>query len=470
MASEQTGANYRVKERIKFGEIFGYGLGDFAGNLIYGMVSSFATYYYTNSVGMAAAAVGTMFMLSRIFDGISDIIMGILIDRTKSKHGKARPWILWMAVPFAIAVILQFAVPQSFSPIGKLVYAYITYNFLSTIVYTAVNQAYGTLNVIITDNPQDRARLSISRMAMAMIAVILLNSTVMPLIAVFGGGSRAWTIVAAIMGIISIVLLLITFAATKERVGADDKAENDGEKSKQKKEQLPIGIALKALFTNKYWINRIIFALAITTATMTTSANVYYAQYWLGDENITGILSIANVIPMLIALGFVNFFLKRIGNRNTSLLGAGIMLIGFALQFIAPASYMIVLIGTGIRGFGTGLASTVTAVMLGDTIDYGEWKSGIRTDGLIYSASSFGTKVGTGVATASLGWALAIGNFDAVLAVQGDSALASIKFVFTILPMLATVLAVILNLLFNLDKRMPQIRADLREREAQEGK
>lgn len=470
MASEQTGANYRVKERIKFGEIFGYGLGDFAGNLIYGMVSSFATYYYTNSVGMAAAAVGTMFMLSRIFDGISDIIMGILIDRTKSKHGKARPWILWMAVPFAIAVILQFAVPQSFSPIGKLVYAYITYNFLSTIVYTAVNQAYGTLNVIITDNPQDRARLSISRMAMAMIAVILLNSTVMPLIAVFGGGSRAWTIVAAIMGIISIVLLLITFAATKERVGADDKAENDGEKSKQKKEQLPIGIALKALFTNKYWINRIIFALAITTATMTTSANVYYAQYWLGDENITGILSIANVIPMLIALGFVNFFLKRIGNRNTSLLGAGIMLIGFALQFIAPASYMIVLIGTGIRGFGTGLVSTVTAVMLGDTIDYGEWKSGIRTDGLIYSASSFGTKVGTGVATASLGWALAIGNFDAVLAVQGDSALASIKFVFTILPMLATVLAVMLNLLFNLDKRMPQIRADLREREAQEGK
>lgn len=263
---------------------------------------------------------------------------------------------------------------------------------------------------------------------MAMIAVILLNTTVMPLVAVFGGGSRAWTIVAAIMGIISIVLLLITFATTKERVGIDNKTENGEGKNKQKKEQLPIGIALKALFTNKYWINRMIFALAITIATMTTSANVYYAQYWLGDENITGILSIANVIPMLIALAFVNFFLKRIGNRNTSLLGAGIMLIGFVIQFIAPASYMMVLIGTGIRGFGTGLASTVTAVMLGDTIDYGEWKSGIRMDGLIYSASSFGTKVGTGVATASLGWALGIGNFDAALAVQGDSALASIKF------------------------------------------
>ena len=114
--------------------------------------------------------------------------------------------------------------------------------------------------------------------------------------------------------------------------------------------------------------------------------------------------------------------------------------------------------------------STVIAVMLGDTIDYGEWKSGIRTDGLIYSASSFGTKVGTGIATASLGWALAVGNFDAALAVQGDSALASIKFVFTILPMLATILAVILNLLFNLDKKMPQIRNDLREREVQAGK
>lgn len=470
MGNTQEKSDYKVKERIKFREIFGYGLGDVAGNIVFGLVSSFATYYYTNSVGIAAAAVGTMFMISRVFDGISDIIMGLIIDRTRSKHGKARPWILWMAIPFAIAVILQFAVPRSFSPMGKLIYAYITYNFLSTIVYTAVNQAYGTLNVMITDNPQDRARLSISRMAMAMIAAVLLSCIVMPLVAVFGGGSTAWTIVAAIMGGISVVLLLITFATTKERVGSTDKNEEGEDNQNNKKEQVPISKALKVLFTNKYWVNRIIFALAITTATMTTSANVYYAQYWLGNENITGVLSIANVLPMLVALVFVNFFLKRIGTRNTSLLGAGIMLIGFVIQLVSPGNYTMVLVGMGIRGFGTGLASTVTAVMLGDTIDYGEWKSGIRTDGLIYSASSFGTKVGTGLATASLGWALAIGNFDASTAVQGASALNAIKFIYIILPMLATILAIILNLLFNLDKKMPQIKADLRAREVESGK
>lgn len=464
MAIDETGENYQVKERIKFREIFGYGLGDFAGNIVYGMANSFATYYYTNSVGMAAVAVGTMFMVSKIFDGISDIIMGLIIDRTRSKYGKARPWILWMAIPFAIAVVLLFSVPQSFSSMGKLIYAYITYNFLSTIVYTAVNQAYGTLNVMITDNPQDRAKLSISRMSMAMIAAILLSSIVMPLVAVFGGDSKAWTMVAAIMGIFSVVLLLITFSTTRERIGMVE------EEDKEQKEQVPIGMALKALFTNKYWINRILFSLAITVATMTTAANVYYAQYWLGNENLTGVLAIANAIPMIFALVFVNFFIKRIGNRNTSLLGAVIMVVGFAIQFIAPANYSLILVGAGIRGFGTGLASTVISVMLGDTIDYGEWKSGIRTDGLIYSASSFGAKVGSGIATASLGWALEIGHFDPNVAIQNASALNAIKFVYIVLPMLATIFAIILNLIFNLDKKMPQIKNDLRERKAQADK
>lgn len=463
MENVQEAQTYRVQDRIKFREIFCYGLGDFATNLIYGLVSSFATYYYTNSVGMAAAAVGTMFMISRIFDGISDIIMGIIIDRTKSKYGKARPWVLWMAIPFGIAVVLQFAVPQSWSATGKLIYAYITYNFLSTIVYTATSQALGTMNVMITDNPLDRTRLSISRMAMAMIAVILLNVTVIPLVAVFGGGSRGWTLTAAILGIIAVVLYLIVFANTKERIG------ETSENGIEKKEQVPIKIALKALFTNKYWINRILFALAITIATMTTSVNVYYAQYWLGDENLVGMLSIANVLPMLVSLVLVNFFLKRIGVRNTSLLGVCIMLVGFILQFIAPTSYIIILVGQGIRGFGTGLASTVTSVMLGDTIEYGEWKSGIRSDGLVFSAASFGTKVGTGIATASLGWALACGGFDSQIAVQSDTALTAIQAVFVFIPLAATVIAVILNLMFNLDKKMPQIMSDLKEREVQAG-
>lgn len=463
MADTQLTTEYRVKERIRFGEIFGYGLGDLANNLVYGLVSGFATYYYTNSAGMAAGAVGTMFMISRIFDGISDIIMGLIIDRTKTKYGKARPWILWMAIPFAIAVVLQFTVPQSFSMTGKLIYAYITYNLLSTIIYTASNQAYGTLNVLITDNPQDRAKLSISRMALAMIGVIVMNATIMPLIRIFGGGSRAWTIVAAMMGVISIVLFLITFWSTKERLGHDESTEE----AAPKKEKTNNKEAVKALFHNKYWVNRILFALVITVATMTSSANVYYAQYWLNNPDLTGMISIVNVLPMLVALAFVNPLLKKIGNRNTSLVGAIIMVAGFAVQLLAPANLVMVLIGTGVRGFGTGLASTLTAVMLGDTIDYGEWKSGIRTDGLVYSASTFGTKVGNGLATASLGWALAIGSFDASLAVQAAPALNSIKFVFTVLPMIASILAVVLNLIYDLDKKMPQILHDLKERNAE---
>jgi GPH family glycoside/pentoside/hexuronide:cation symporter len=145
-----------VKERIKLKEKLAFSLGDIASNVVWSGVGSFVTFYYTNSVGMAAAAIGTMFLISRIFDGISDIVMGLIIDRTKSRFGKARPWLLWMALPFGISGVLLFSVPLGLSPVAKLIYVYITYNLLSTVVYTAINLSYGTMTALITDNSKDR--------------------------------------------------------------------------------------------------------------------------------------------------------------------------------------------------------------------------------------------------------------------------------------------------------------------------
>ena len=456
-----TQANYRVKEKIRFREKFSYGLGDFAGNLLWGSVAGYGVFYYTNSAGIAAAAIGTMFMISRLMDGLSDILMGLLIDKTKSKHGKARPWLLWMAIPFGVATALMFSVPPEFSPVAKLVYAYITYNLVSTVFFTAINQSYSTLSALITDNVKDRTHLNIARMLMAMICSIAINFIVIPFVNMFGGTPQAWSITFIILAVVAVILFLLCFFNTKERLHAV----KEGDETKPKV-AVRVGPALKALFTNKYWINRVLFALVITYATGTSGANVYFASYWLGDATKVGVLSLALVLPMIFSLALVTALTTKLGKRNTSLIGVVILMAGMILQIIAPANLILVLLGMAIRGFGTGLSAAIIGVMLGDTIDYGEWKSGIRTDGLVFSASSFGTKVGSGLATALVGWLLAWGGFNAEATVQSEETMTAILATFVILPLVCAVLAFILNLLYNLDKKMPQILNDLNKREA----
>lgn len=461
-----TEIEYRVKEKISVREKACYGVGAMADALIWSSVSAFGTYYYTNSAGLAAGAVGTMFLVSRIFDGFSDVLMGLIIDKTHSKYGKARPWLLWMCIPYALAAVLLFSVPQSFSPIAKLVWAYITYNLVSTVTYTAIIQPYATLGTLITDNQRDRTHLSIARMGVAMVGAVLLNFIVLPLVNGFGGTPSAWTKTFAVLGAVAVVLFLIVFKNTKERLGEGAVQAEEGSEAtaEKKKSTIPTAKALKGLVTNKYWINRILFGLLVTISTSTTGVNVYYATYWLENDSIIGLLAIANVIPMILSLILVTRISGKIGPRNTVQIGLGVMVAGLLLQLIAPRNLPLVLIGYAIRGFGTGLGTTLLLVMLGDTIDYGEWKNGFRTEGLIFSASNIGTKIGSGLGAALLGWCLAWGGFKAEAAVQSSGAMTAILVVFTIVPLVAAVLAFILNLFYDLDKKMPQILSDLKQR------
>ena len=456
--SKQGELHYRVKEKVKFREKMSYGIGAMADALIWSSVSAFGTYYYTNSAGLSAAVVGTIFLLSRILDGFSDVFMGILIDKTHTKYGKARPWLLWMAIPYAIAAVLLFSVPQSFSPFAKIIYVFITYNLVSTVCYTAIIQPYATLSTLITDNVRERTHLNIARMGVAMFSSVLISFLVLPIVKAFGDTPIAWTKTFSILGVISAALFMVTFLNTKERLAAAT------HKDMTKKVSLPIGKALKTLVTNKYWVNRVFFGVVITIASATSGVNIYYASYWLNDKGLIGILSLANVVPMVLSLFLVTAISMKIGKKNTVQIGLGVMLTGLVLQLLAPTSLPLVLVGYSIRGFGTGLAATLLGVMLGDTIDYGEWKNGIRTEGLVFSASNIGTKVGSGLGQASLGWLLAIGGFNAAAAVQSASAMTAIRAVFTFIPLTVAIIAFLLNMFYDLDKKMPQILDDLKER------
>lgn len=178
--------------KIKFSEKLGYGVGDMASNLVWMSAATFLTFFYTDVVGLSAAAVGTLLLIARVFDGFVDIGVGALVDKTKSRHGKARPWLLWLAIPFGLSGILLFTAPD-FGPTGALIYAYVTY-FLVNIIYSAINVPYGVLNSMITQEPYQRSLLNIFRMVMALTASVAVTSLTNPMVEAFGGGKSGWTV------------------------------------------------------------------------------------------------------------------------------------------------------------------------------------------------------------------------------------------------------------------------------------
>lgn len=211
------------KSKLTFGKIFerfSYGCGDFGCNIIYTAMSAFLLFYYTDYAGVSASAVGTIMLISRIFDGISDIIMGMIVDRTKSRFGKARPWLLRMCIPFAVSGVLLFSVPTTWAAAPKLVYVFITYNLVSTIIYTAINVPYSALNALMTQDPYERSVLSIFRNLLATAGTLIINTFTLPMVEYFGNNASAWTKTFCVFGILAVAAFLLNFFGTKERVKA----------------------------------------------------------------------------------------------------------------------------------------------------------------------------------------------------------------------------------------------------------
>jgi GPH family glycoside/pentoside/hexuronide:cation symporter len=313
------------------------------------------------------------------------------------------------------------------------------------------------MTALITDDSRDRTQLNIFRMVGALLCGITVSMLVMPMVNGFGGGSDAWQKTFGIFSVVAVALFMLCFLGTKERVGASTK----------KEDLAPVGVAIKALFKNKYWYlitgNSII--MAVSQANM--GVNVYFAKYWMNDENLVGLLSMSMMIPMFIGLFFMAPVVAKWGKRNVMLAGNLVSITGIIVQLLNHTNTTFLIAGNALKGLGmTGMVA-VSFVMVADVIDYGEWKTGIRTDGLTYSASSFGGKVGTGLGAAILGWALACGGFDAALAVQGEGAMNAILFVFIYLPLILTIISTVLMWMYKLDKQLPGILSDLNERHRQ---
>lgn len=451
-----------TKNKLTLGKVierFSYGCGDFGCNIIYTAMSAFLLFYYTDYAGVSALAVGTIMMISRIFDGISDIIMGVIVDRTKSRFGKARPWLLRMCVPFAISGILLFSVPTTWAATPKLVYVFITYNLVSTVIYTAINVPYSALNALMTQDPYERSVLSIFRNLLATAGTLLINTFTLPLVEFFGDNASAWTKTFCVFGVLAVAAFLINFFGTKERVKAAI-TETDG-----KAKDVPVKEGIKALFKNKYWIMMTaMLALFFLMYAVNGGATVYYAKDILHDKDLVGTINGIFNIVQICGMFFIAMLVKRFGKRNVFALGLVLDIIGMLVLNFSGGTMALIVVSSIIRGLGNACGGATMWAMVSDTIDYGEWKTGCRTEGLVNSACSFGYKIGNGIGSALLGLILEVGGYVGTAATQTASALVSIKICFVWIPIIIYVLGLIIMKFYHLDKEFDGIIADLKER------
>ncbi len=455
MGNNKPGAN-SLKEDIKLKEYVSYGFGDFGCSVVYFLVLSISTYYYTNFVGLSAAVVGTIIAISSALDGFTDVLIGFIVDRTKSRFGKARAWLLWMTIPFGVSLILCYMVPMGATKAIQALYVFITYNLSVTIVYTATNLPYGTLCSLMTRDRDQRAIINVFRMTFSAIGGMIAVSAALPMVKFFGNDHAAWIKTMSIMAVVGMVCLLMAFFGTKERV--HEAPESKGQK-------VPIGIALKSMLTNKYWILITLMCLFYACYnTINSQYRTYFCQYIMGDELLMSTVNMAEFITHAIAAVCCAFFIRKFGKSTIVMCGAIITCLGQFLILIDPTSIVMVTAAALIRGLGVGVMSALVFTMITDVIEYGHWRTGIRAEGLLYSANTVGQKIGAGLSSVIFGVILTASGYDGLQATQPQAALDTISNIYIWAPVLWWgILAVLACINRKLDKQYDSIMSDLLE-------
>ena len=447
--------------KIKWSIRFAYGCGDTACNVVFGMISTLLTLFYTDYVGINPATIGLIMLISRMFDGVSDAIMGLIVERTKSKWGKSRPWILWMSVPFAVSAVLLFAVPHSTAMV-QAIYIFVTYNLINTVCYTAINLPYSSLSAMMTRISSERDMLSVVRMGLSPFGRILAVTCTMPVVKLFGNDQSAWIKTMAIWASIAFILLLICFLKCEEKVVIEAQA---------KQEKIPLKQSLKALVTNQYfWAVVILWTMQNGIYCVTGTILPYYCKYiFHNDIWMYSALYLTETLIIVVATFLSPMLLKKYGKRNMSLAGACLALVGQLIFCLNPTNLGFMVFSCVIRGLGLAPLNSIVFGFLGDVVEFGQWKNHIRQESLIFAGSSVGMKVGAGLTSAIITGLLSLSGYissTSGVMEQPDSAIRMIINVYRFAPLVVWVSVIITLSLYKLDKMYPMIMKELTEREA----
>ena len=455
-----------MSNQITIKEKIGYGFGDFASSMFWKLFSMFLMIYYTDVVEISPASVGTMFLLTRLWDGLNDPIMGIIADRTKTSMGKFRPYLLWVAIPFGIIGVLTFSSPD-FSPSGKLIYAYVTYT-LMMMVYTAINVPYSSLMGVMTSDTKERTSLASFRFLGAYSGGIFMTATVPYLLDYFrvNGSSEAesYQFTVAIYAVLAAMFFILTFKWTKERV------EPLQEKSSIKKD-------LKDLAKNSQWFIMLGAGIAVLIFNSLRDGSImFYFKYFVQDQSVPyfGEVSwdklagaymtvwlVANLLGVLLAKPLS----AKFGKKNSFILSMIVASVfSFVFYWIDPSNVIAIFVLNLIIGLAAGVVLPLIWSMYADIADYSEWKTGRRATGLVFSSSSMSQKMGWTLGGAVTGWILAAYGFEANTEQTAES-LQGIKMLITIYPAVGALLSGVILLTYKLsDSFMNTITLELQNR------
>jgi glycoside/pentoside/hexuronide:cation symporter, GPH family len=381
-------------ERLSFREKLGYGLGDMAANFIFQALLALQLNYYTDVFGLSAARAAKLFLVVGLIAAVFNPVMGVIVDRTSTRWGKFRPWLLWTAVPFGILGILTFTTPHlSFT--GKLVYAWVTY-LLLRLIYAANNVPYATLNGVITGDPDERTSISSYRQVLANSAGFIVQSLAVPMIAFFGHGNSAkgYQFTMGLLSILSVIFFFIAFASSKERIQPDPQ------------QKTSLGQDLADLFSNSAWI---VLFLATTfyfaALAMRGSVMLPYFKYNAGNEFLFSWFNGFGLAALILGVTFSTFLSVRIGKRPLFILSMALTGLFNLAVLVLPATATVPIIGSEVlRQFFFGTSGPLLWAMMGDVADYGEWKTGRRATGTVTSAVVFALWVGLAIGGALAGW------------------------------------------------------------------
>ncbi len=460
--------------KLSLKEKLSYGFGDLASVLYWQTFMLYFTYFYTDVFLIPAGVAATLFLVSRIWDGFNDPMVGILADRTKTRWGHFRPYLLWMCVPFAVAGVLTFTVPD-FGYSGKIIWAYVTFNLLM-MLYTAINIPYTALLGVISPDSSERTTVSSVKFLFAFSAGIIVSATLLPMVKALGGANEAagWQLSFVVYGVAAVIFFLIAFKGTRERV------------QPPKSQKASIKQDLYELVTNKPWLTLLAVTITfILFVAVRSSVTVHYFKYFVGTRELslpflekgfydfTALTSAYNTVGQIssfIGVLLVSWFAKITGKKRAFMIIFVIAILSTAANYLLGPDDVLLLFLFQILGSMTGGPMSVLLwAMYADTADYGEWRRGRRTTGLVFSASTMSQKIG---------WAF--GAFVALTLMsqvgfapnQAQSAASTrgLVLLFSLIPAAFGVLALIIAFFYPLhDKRVEQITRELEERRKARG-
>jgi len=477
-------------QKLSFGEKAGYSLGDAAANFVFMTMILFQLNFYTDTLGITAAAAGTLLLVGRLWDAFFDPMMGVLADRTNTRWGKFRPWVLWTAAPWAIAMVLAYTNP-GLGMTGNLVWACLT-NVLLMTLYSANNTPYSAMSGVMTGDVNERTSLSSFRFVAAMIAQLIVGGFTLPLVAKFGQGNnaRGWQMTMGLWALVCPVLFAITFASTRERILPDPKQKSDPKQD------------FGALLRNGPWIAMFILTLAhFAMLAMRGGTLFYYFQYFVDKDKLFDMLQglgltgthgnyVLNAFGLIVDanrsnVASVGFSLANMSSQFVTVLGVfcspalsrrfgkrAVAIAGFSITTIFMAAFVLLpaqSIGTifimeYLRALTYAPTIPLIWAMFADVADYSEWKTGRRTTGVVFATILFGLKTGLSLGGFAAGWLLS-GYGYVPNAVQTPTALQGIRMTISIYPSILFGIVIVCLLCYKIGKRLNlQIQDELAER------